>query len=78
MKTPANTKKKSKDSNPDEHEEHVCSVGDNVAPDKPLLQVLGALLRSCDEDARERMFNKFVEHEHEKVDRAIELFLKYK
>ncbi|VDM98064.1 unnamed protein product [Thelazia callipaeda] len=62
MRTPS--KKKRKDSTPDEHEEHVCSV-------------LASLLRSCNDEGRNRIFSKFCEHEFEKVDRAIELVLKY-
>ncbi|VDK79509.1 unnamed protein product [Litomosoides sigmodontis] len=62
MRTPS--KQKRKDSTPDEHEEHVCSV-------------LASLLRSCGEEGRNRIFSKFNEHEYEKVDRAIELVLKY-
>ncbi|KAK6106480.1 Catenin-beta-like Arm-motif containing nuclear family protein [Brugia pahangi] len=57
-------KQKRKDSTPDEHEEHVCSV-------------LSSLLRSCGEEGRSRIFSKFSEHEYEKVDRAVELVLKY-
>ncbi|CAJ0955018.1 unnamed protein product, partial [Mesorhabditis belari] len=63
LRTP--TKVKRKDTTPNEHEEHVCAI-------------LAALMRSCDEDARQRIMQKFVEHEHEKMDRAVELFLKYR
>uniref|UniRef100_A0A0N5ASZ8 Beta-catenin-like protein 1 n=1 Tax=Syphacia muris TaxID=451379 RepID=A0A0N5ASZ8_9BILA len=62
MRTPARVKRK--DSSPNEHEEHVCSI-------------LSSLLSSCNEDGRSRIFSKFVEHECEKVDRAVELVLKY-
>ncbi|KAK6028891.1 Eukaryotic hypothetical protein, partial [Ostertagia ostertagi] len=63
MRTPSKVKRK--DTTPDEHEEHVCAI-------------LASLLRSCGDVARQRMMSKFVEHEHEKIDRAIELFIKYK
>ncbi|VDO66241.1 unnamed protein product [Heligmosomoides polygyrus] len=63
MRTPSKVKRK--DTTPDEHEEHVCAI-------------LASLFRSCGEVARQRMMNKFVEHEHEKVDRAVELFIKYR
>uniref|UniRef100_F1L3Q7 Beta-catenin-like protein 1 n=1 Tax=Ascaris suum TaxID=6253 RepID=F1L3Q7_ASCSU len=63
MRTPS--KMKRKDTTPDEHEEHVCSI-------------LASLLRSCGEDGRSRVLMKFSEHEYEKVDRAVELLLKYK
>uniref|UniRef100_A0A1I7W6I2 Beta-catenin-like protein 1 n=1 Tax=Heterorhabditis bacteriophora TaxID=37862 RepID=A0A1I7W6I2_HETBA len=63
MRTPSKVKRK--DTTPDEHEEHVCAI-------------LSALFRSCGEDARQRMMLKFVEHEHEKIDRAVELFIKYR
>ncbi|VDK54181.1 unnamed protein product [Anisakis simplex] len=63
MRTPSKTKRK--DTTPDEHEEDVCSI-------------LSSLLRSCTEDGRNRVLMKFAEHEYEKVDRALELLLKYK
>ncbi|CAI2320479.1 unnamed protein product [Caenorhabditis sp. 36 PRJEB53466] len=63
MRTPS--KMKRKDTTPDEHEEHVCTI-------------LSSLLAACAENHRQRIVQKFVEHEHEKVDRAVELFLKYK
>ncbi|CAP33299.1 Protein CBG14894 [Caenorhabditis briggsae] len=63
MRTPSKTKRK--DTTPDEHEEHVCTI-------------LSSLLAACSETHRQRIVQKFVEHEHEKVDRAVELFLKYK
>lgn len=100
MRTPS--KQKRKDSTPDEHEEHVCSVKyytilfmiqlqwmlfyvtsvyvfiDLLAQKKTkILQVLASLLRSCGEEGRNRIFSKFSEHEYEKVDRAVELVLKY-
>ncbi|ULU09986.1 hypothetical protein L3Y34_014381 [Caenorhabditis briggsae] len=56
------SKTKRKDTTPDEHEEHILS----------------SLLAACSETHRQRIVQKFVEHEHEKVDRAVELFLKYK
>lgn len=99
MRTPS--KQKRKDSTPDEHEEHVCSVkyiffmtqiavngscywygcvGYRFVDKKTMqvLQVLASLLRSCGEEGRNRIFSKFSEHEYEKVDRAIELVLKYR
>ncbi|WKX89323.1 hypothetical protein Q1695_008737 [Nippostrongylus brasiliensis] len=63
MRTPSKVKRK--DTTPDEHEEHVCAI-------------LSSLFRSCGDAARQRMMSKFTEHEHEKVDRAIELFIKYR
>jgi len=63
MRTPS--KGQRKDTTPDEHEEHVCSV-------------VASLLRSCNEENRQRILNKFVEHDHEKVDRLVELLLKYR
>lgn len=63
MRTPSKTKRK--DTTPDEHEEHVCTI-------------LSSLLAGCSENHHQRIVQKFVEHEHEKVDRAVELFLKYK
>jgi beta-catenin-like protein 1 len=62
MRTPS--KMKRKDTTPDEHEEHVCSIID-------------ALLFMCSNENRDRVAQKFAEHEYEKVDRCIELFLKY-
>lgn len=63
MRTPQPTKKK--DTSPDEHDEHVVSVID-------------ALLFQCSNENQERVLQKFAEHEYEKVDRVVELFLKYK
>ncbi|CAI4230042.1 unnamed protein product [Auanema sp. JU1783] len=63
MRTPAQGKRK--DTSADEHEEHVCAI-------------LTSLMRSCEENARQRIIQKFSEHEHEKVDRAVELFQKYR
>ncbi|MFH4977245.1 hypothetical protein AB6A40_003954 [Gnathostoma spinigerum] len=62
MRTPPKVKRK--DTTPLEHEEHVCSV-------------IASLLRSCPEDSRQRTLAKFAEHEYEKIDRAVELLLKY-
>ncbi|KAI6182919.1 DUF1716 domain-containing protein [Aphelenchoides bicaudatus] len=63
MRTPDKNKKK--DTMPDEHDEHVLSVID-------------ALLFQCSDENKERVLQKFAEHEYEKVDRTVELFLKYK
>ncbi|KAH7675885.1 DUF1716 domain-containing protein, partial [Aphelenchoides avenae] len=49
MRTPS--KMKRKDTTPDEHEEHVCSIVD-------------ALLFLCNETNRERVASKFAEHEY--------------
>lgn len=56
---------KRKDTTPDEHEEHVCSV-------------LDALLFQSSSDNQQRVLQKFAEHGYENVDRAIELFMKYR
>ncbi|KAI6202943.1 DUF1716 domain-containing protein [Aphelenchoides besseyi] len=63
MRTPQQTKKK--DTAPDEHDEHVISVID-------------ALLFQCNDENRERVLQQFAKHGFELVDRAVELFLKYK
>ncbi|GMT28327.1 hypothetical protein PFISCL1PPCAC_19624 [Pristionchus fissidentatus] len=63
MRTPAKAKRK--DTTPDEHEEHVVAI-------------LSSLMRSCEDASRVRIMQKFTEHEHEKVDRAVELLLKYR
>ncbi|CAD5206925.1 unnamed protein product [Bursaphelenchus okinawaensis] len=63
MRTPQKTKKK--DTAPDEHEEHVISI-------------LDALLYQCEDESTNRVLHKFTEHEFEKVDRLVELFLRYK
>ncbi|KAI1729644.1 catenin-beta-like, arm-motif containing nuclear domain-containing protein [Ditylenchus destructor] len=62
MRTPPRVKRK--DSTPDDHEEYCCSVVD-------------ALLFLCSEQNRQRVAQKFADHGYEKVDRAIELFMKY-
>src|SRR5207248_2333434 len=63
MKTPPRVKRK--DTTPDEHEEHVCSV-------------LDALLFQCSEENRQRVLQKFTDHGFEHVDRAVELFINYR
>ncbi|TKR95884.1 hypothetical protein L596_009994 [Steinernema carpocapsae] len=62
MRTPS--KHKRKDTSADEHEENVCSI-------------IVSLFRYADLDSKQRLILKFVEQEQEKVDRAIELYLKY-
>jgi len=63
MRTPSKVKRK--DTTPDDHEEHVCAV-------------IASLLKACSEENRTRIITKFVEHEHEKIDRLVELLLKYR
>ncbi|KAL3084364.1 hypothetical protein niasHT_035190 [Heterodera trifolii] len=62
MRTPP--KMKRKDTSPEDHEEFCCSVVD-------------ALLFSCNPTNCQRVLQKFVDHCFEKIDRAVELFLKY-
>jgi beta-catenin-like protein 1 len=62
MKTPA--KHKRKGLSPDEHEEHICSI-------------ISSLLKNCKGTQRQRLLNKFVENDLEKVDRLMELHFKY-
>lgn len=62
MKTPKRNKKHLLSS--DEHEEHVCSV-------------IASMLRNCRGTQRQRLLSKFTENVHEKVDRLLELHLKY-
>ncbi|ALC46362.1 CG11964 [Drosophila busckii] len=62
MKTPKRNKQRLL--SVDEHEEHVCSV-------------LASMLRNCKGTQRARMLTKFTENDHEKVDRLLELHLKY-
>ncbi|XP_011179345.1 beta-catenin-like protein 1 [Zeugodacus cucurbitae] len=62
MKTPKRNKKQLLSS--DEHEEHVCSV-------------IASMLRNCRGAQRQRLLSKFTENDHEKVDRLLELHLKY-
>nr|XP_014092563.1 beta-catenin-like protein 1 [Bactrocera oleae] len=62
MKTPKRNKKHLLSS--DEHEEHVCSV-------------IASMLRNCRGTQRQRLLSKFTENDHEKVDRLLELHLKY-
>lgn len=62
MKTPKRNKKHLLSS--DEHEEHVCSV-------------IASMLRNCRGAQRQRLLSKFTENDHEKVDRLLELHLKY-
>ncbi|XP_037035115.1 beta-catenin-like protein 1 [Bradysia coprophila] len=62
MKTPKRNKKRLLSS--DEHEEHVVSI-------------VASMLRNCKGAQRQRMLAKFAENDYEKVDRLIELHLKY-
>lgn len=62
MKTPKRNKKRLLSS--DEHEEHVVSI-------------IASMLRNCKGAQRQRMLAKFTENDYEKVDRLIELHLKY-
>lgn len=61
MKTP---KRKKRILSSDEHEEHVLSV-------------IGSLLRNCKGTQRQRLLSKFSENDFEKIDRLLELHLKY-
>lgn len=62
MKTPKKHKKRF--ANADEHEEHICSI-------------IASLLRNCRGSQRQRLLSKFSENEFEKVDRLLELHIKY-
>ncbi|XP_030374857.1 beta-catenin-like protein 1 [Scaptodrosophila lebanonensis] len=62
MKTPKRNKLRLLSA--DEHEEHVASV-------------IASMLRNCKGTQRQRMLAKFTENDHEKVDRLLELHLKY-
>ncbi|KAL9890964.1 beta-catenin-like protein 1 [Glossina fuscipes fuscipes] len=62
MKTPKRNKKRLLSA--DAHEEHVCSV-------------IASMLRNCKGSQRQRLLSKFTENDHEKVDRLLELHLKY-
>lgn len=62
MKTPKRNKKRLLSA--DEHEEHVISI-------------ISSMLRNCKGAQRQRLLAKFLENDHEKVDRLVELHLKY-
>lgn len=62
MKTPKRNKKRILST--DEHEEHVASI-------------ISSMLRNCKGPQRQRMLSKFSENDFEKVDRLVELHLKY-
>ncbi|KAH8250204.1 beta-catenin-like protein 1 [Drosophila bipectinata] len=62
MKTPKRNKQRLISA--DEHEEHVTSV-------------IASMLRNCKGTHRQRLLAKFTENDHEKVDRLLELHLKY-
>ncbi|XP_060597583.1 beta-catenin-like protein 1 [Ruditapes philippinarum] len=49
---------------PEELEEHISSI-------------IGSMLRNCQSTQRQRLFNKFIENDHEKVERLLELHFKY-
>lgn len=62
MKTPKRNKKRLLGI--DEHEEHVASI-------------ISSMLRNCKGSQRQRLLSKFSENDYEKVDRLVELHLKY-
>ena len=62
MKSPKKSKKAG--ASEKEHEEHVCSI-------------MTSLFRSIRGAARDRLISKFLERDHEKVDRLMELHFKY-
>lgn len=62
MKTPKKHKKRVMTT--DEHEEHVCSI-------------ISSMLKNCKASQRQRLLAKFTENEYEKVDRLLELHMKY-
>ena len=62
MKTPKMSKKAG--TNQTEHEEHICSI-------------IASLLRNVQGASRDRLVGKFLESDHEKVDRLMELHFKY-
>lgn len=62
MKTPKRNKKRLLSI--DEHEEHVVSI-------------IASMLRNCKGAQRQRLLSKFTENEFEKVERLLELHLKY-
>ena len=41
------------------------------------MSIVASLLKNCDGAQRQRLLNKFVENDHEKVDRLMELHFKY-
>lgn len=62
MKTPKKSKKRM--ISIESHEEHVCSI-------------LSTMLRNCKGPQRQRLLSKFTENDFEKVERLLELHLKY-
>ncbi|XP_052817253.1 beta-catenin-like protein 1 [Mya arenaria] len=49
---------------PEEMEEHICSI-------------ISSMLRNCQSTQRQRLLSKFIENDHEKVERLLELHFKY-
>lgn len=62
MKTPKKSKKRV--ISVETHEEHVCSI-------------IASMLRNCKGPQRQRLLSKFTENDFEKVERLLELHLKY-
>lgn len=62
MKTPRKNRKRLLTT--EDHEEHVVSI-------------IASMLRNCRGSQRQRLVSKFVENDHEKVDRLLELHFKY-
>ncbi|KAF8560884.1 hypothetical protein P879_11649 [Paragonimus westermani] len=54
-----------------------CCLVLQFAAGCPLGSIIGALLRHCPPPLKTRVLAKFVENDHEKLDRLVELHLKY-
>lgn len=63
-----------------DHEEYCCSVHICDIWFYIFLsnQIIDALLFSCNQTNKQRVLQKFMDHGFEKVDRTVELFLKYR
>jgi len=42
-----------------------------------IISIVASLVKNCDGIQRQRLINKFVENDHEKIDRLMELHFKY-
>ncbi|RNA11195.1 beta-catenin 1, partial [Brachionus plicatilis] len=50
---------------------------ENYNYDEYIVSIVSSLLKNCSDDNKKRVIGKFVENDHEKIDRLLELYFKY-
>jgi beta-catenin-like protein 1 len=51
--------------------------GNNYNNEEHIVSIIASLLKNCSGSNKQRVLQKFVENDHEKIDRLLELFFKY-